>query len=135
MMEQDTDQPHRPSSFEDIEVPEPTPSQVRPPLLTTAAIVLMVAGIMNALYFALFRPEGSTAVIVVLVAVAQVMGATLVFLRHQAGYLAGLGMGAIGVVLGLARIPADAASGLITVALSVYVIWAVASNRQAFGPR
>jgi hypothetical protein len=131
----DTGQPQRPSSLEDVEVPTPTPSRVRPPLLTTAAIVLMVAGVMNALYFALFQPTGATAVIVVLVAIAQVMAATLVLLRHQAGFLAGLGMGGIGVVLGIARIPADAASGLITMALSIYVIWAVASNRPAFGPR
>jgi hypothetical protein len=135
MMEPDTDKPsHRPS-YEDLEVPTPVPSQRRPPILTTAAIVLMVAGIMNALYFALFRPEGATAIIVVLVAVAQVMAATLIVLRHPAGKLAGLGMGAIGVVLGIARVPSDAASGLVTIALSAFVIWAVAANGAAFRQR
>ncbi len=136
VMEPEIDQPPRRSSYEDLEVPTPLPSKgSRPPILTTAAIVLMVAGVMNALYFALFRPEGATAIVVVLVAVAQVMAATLILLRHPTGKLAGIGMGAIGVVLGIARVPADAASGLITIVLSAFVIWAVAVNGAAFRRR
>lgn len=128
-------EPPRRSSFEDFEIPDPealaTPA-LRPAVLTTAAVVLIVAALMNVLFVVGFRPSANTAVIAIVLAIGQAIGAALILLRYPAGYVLGIIMGALGIVVGLARSGSDALSALMTVALSGFIIWAVASNRPSF---
>ncbi len=125
----------RRSSFEDFEIPVPArpPAPLRrPAVLTTAAVVLIVAALMNALFLALFKPGGGGVWLIAAIAAAQAIAAVLILIRHPFGMPAGIVMGAVGIVLGIARAPADALSALMTMALSGFVIWAVASNGASF---
>jgi hypothetical protein len=131
-------EPPRPSSFEDWQsvVPSNEPAAARPirrpPVLTTAAVVLLVAAVMNLLFVVGFRPSATVAVLSLAMGAAQGIGAFLVFVRHPVGYPIGIALGGLGVVVGITRAGDDALSALMTMALSGFVIWAVASNRPSF---
>ena len=132
-----TPEPPRRSSFEDYEIPMPQQASAqrplrRPAVLTTAAVVLIVAAAINLLFVVGFRPSAGLAALGVVLGVAQAIGAVLILVRHPAGYAVGIALGVVGVVLGLTRAGADALSALMTIALSGFVIWAVASNRSSF---
>jgi hypothetical protein len=126
------------SSFEDYEIPDPSTMSTpvrRPAVLTTAAVVLVVAAMTNLLFVVGFGPDATTAAIAIALGIGQAIGAVLILLRHPVGYAVGIAMGAIGVVTGLVRAGDDAISALMTIALSGFVIWAVASNRPSFRRR
>ena len=131
------DRPPYSNRFEDyrIEVPTPqaAPNARRPAIVTTAAIVLLVAGLLGILYVVVF-PHGEGAVIwpYLLLGLCQVVGAALVVLGLPAGRTLGFALGALGIVLGLVRATEDATSGLMTMALNGFVIYALAAGGPAF---
>jgi hypothetical protein len=131
--------PHR-NRFEEyeIEIPPSAPParagrRARPAIVTTAAIVLLVAGLLGVLYVLVF-PHGEGAVIwpYLLLGVCQVVGAALVVLGLPAGRTLGFLLGAVGIILGLVRATEDATSGLMTMALNGFVIYALAAGGPAF---
>lgn len=128
--------PARRSSFEDYEIPVPMTSAPRggrrPAIITTAAIVLFVSAALNVLLVLAFRPSGSTATIFAILGALQLIGAVLVFSLHPLGRYAGLTLGALGVVLGIARATSDATSGLMAAAMNAFVIWAVIAAGPSF---
>lgn len=130
------DEPPR-RSFEDFEVPVPTeaPRVRRPAVVSTAALVLFIAGAMNALFVVLFEQAGSIGSLYLMLAAAQLIAAVLLMTMLPIGRMAGLVMGGLGVVLGVIQATSAATSGLMSMALSGFVIWAVAASGPSFHRR
>lgn len=121
--------------FEDFEIPTPAAAPRRgrrPAVLTTAVIVLVVAGLLNGLFVVLFRPSGVAAVAYAVLALAQLTAAVGVLLLRPIGRTLGFAMAGIGIVLGLVRAPGDAVSGLMSIALNAFVIYALVAAGPAF---
>jgi hypothetical protein len=128
-------QPARRSSFEDYEIPDPAaaiPVARRPAVVSTATLVLFIAGAMNIAFALLFPQPGSAAPIYVLLGVAQLVASVLLFLMLPIGRIGGLVMGGIGIVLGLIQATDAPASGLMSMALNAFVVWAVVASGPAF---
>jgi uncharacterized membrane protein HdeD (DUF308 family) len=68
----------------------------------------------------------------IVLGVAELAGAVLVFALHPLGRPLGIGLGCIGIVLGIVSATSAPASGLVTLALNGFVIYALASSGQAF---
>ena len=131
-----SDEPRR-SRFEDlsdIRVPMPRPAErSRPAIVTTAAVVLFVSALMNGIVAALLSPEGSSLWITACLAVAEAVGALLVVLLVPFGRPFGIVLGAIGFVIGLTvAIDGAAASGLVTMGVNGFVIYALAASGPSF---
>jgi len=121
--------------FEDFEVPTPQAAprrRHRPAVLTTAVIVLVVSGVLNGLFVVLFHPGGAAAWALAVLALLQLVAAAGVLLLRSAGRTLGFAMAAIGIVLGLVRAPAGAASALMSIALNAFVIYALVAAGPAF---
>jgi hypothetical protein len=122
--------------FEDFEIPTPmaTPRgrARRPAVVTTAAIVLLVAGLLNLLAVVLFRPSGTATVLFLLLGVAQFAGAILIVLLLPIGRTLGFVLGAVGIVLGVVRASDNATSALMSIALNGFVIYALVTGGPAF---
>lgn len=130
------DEPSR-SRFEDLSdltVPvAPRGRRSRPAIVTTSAIVLFVSGLMNAIVAVALTPEGTALWLSAGLAISQGVGALLVVLLVPIGRPIGITLGAVGVVVGFAA-AADGSvtSGLMTMALSGFVIYALAASGPAF---
>jgi hypothetical protein len=145
-----SDEPQEPrrSSFEDLSDLElhtrkdAVATGRRTAILTTAVVVLFAGSLFAVLYVVLLVPFASSSgtasisggAIAVLVAygVAQALAAVLVLLLIPAGRWLGIVVGIAGVVLGLVRATSTPASGLVSILLSAFVIYALASSGPSF---
>lgn len=134
------------SRFEDLtnfEVPfEAVVTGHRTPILITAAVVLFAGALFAVLYLVLLLPftssdRGSSAS-AILVGFLLVYGAlqafagALVLLLRQSGRWLGIVLAVVGIGLGIARASSTPASGLVTILLNGFVIYALASSGPAF---
>lgn len=138
-MEQRPPQDDRPSpsrfeDLSDIHVPTPVRGRPsRPAIVTTAAVVLFVSALMNGIVAGAGLVEGSALMLSGGLAVAQALGALLVVLLVPIGRPFGVVLGAIGVVIGLViAARGSAASGLVTIGLNGFVIYALAASGPSF---
>lgn len=125
------------SRFEDlsdIQVPAARPARpARSAIVTTAAIVLFVSALMNAIAVIGFDPEGTTLLILVALAVGQAIGSLLVVFLVPVGRAFGIVLGVLGIILGLSvAIQGSAGSGLVTMGLNGFVIYALAASGPSF---
>ena len=128
-------QPTGRSRYEDydIEVPQPVSSPgSRTPTVTVAAVVLLFSGLLPLLAVLGFRPSGTIAIALVVLGIAELAGAALVFLLHPVGRILGFVLGAVGIVIGLLTAGKSPANGLVTVGLNGYVIYAMAVSGSSF---
>ena len=134
------------SRFEDLsdfEVPvDAVAAGHRNPILITAAVVLFAGALFAVLYLVLLLPFASSdrgsSVSPVVVGFLLVYGALqavaglLVVLLRQSGRWLGIALGVVGIGLGIARASSTPASGLVTILLNGFVIYALASTGPAF---
>jgi hypothetical protein len=132
----DPEDPRVPS-FERLEVPTPVPTVTRRRTATvsTAGAVLVISGMLNLLVFALLRSEGGMALLHLLLGLLQLGAAALVLLLRPEGRWLGAVLGGAGIVLGVLQAPEDAMSGLTTIAVNAFVIYALASSGPSFARR
>jgi hypothetical protein len=117
----------------DIEVPQPTAAPgTRTPTLTVAAVVLLLSGLLTVLGVLAFGVGGVEAAWRVVLGVAEVLGAVLVFMRYPVGRTLGYVLGAIGIVIGIVTARNSPANGLVTIGLNGYVIYALAVSGPSF---
>jgi hypothetical protein len=117
----------------DLEVPQPTAAPgSRTPTLTVAAVVLGFSGLLPLLSVLAFRPSGDVAIVLVVLGIAELIGATLVFLLHPLGRPVGIVLGCVGIVLGIVTGRSSPANGFVTIGLNGYVIYAMAISGSAF---
>jgi hypothetical protein len=145
-----SDEPPEPrrSSFEDLSDLElharkdAVATGRRTAILTTAVVVLFAGALFAVLYVVLLVPfasssgtasiSGSAIAVLVAYGVAQALAAVLVLLLIPAGRWLGIVVGIAGVVLGLVRATSTPASGLVSILLSAFVIYALASSGPSF---
>jgi hypothetical protein len=143
-----TGQPEpRRSSFEDLSDLDAhvrssaVPTGRRTAILITATVVLFAGALFAVLYVVLLVPfasssgasiSGGAIVFLITYGVAQVVAAVLVLLLLPAGRWFGILVGVIGIVLGLVRATSTPASGLVSILLSAFVIYALASSGPSF---
>jgi hypothetical protein len=134
------------SRFEDLsdlEVPvDAVATGQRTPILITAAVVLFAGALFAVLYLVLLLPFASSdrgsSVSAVVVGFLLVYGALqavaglLVVLLRQNGRWLGIVLAVVGIGLGIARASSTPASGLVTILLNGFVIYALASSGPAF---
>jgi hypothetical protein len=134
------------SRFEDLtdfEVPaDAVATGHRTAILITAAVVLFAGALFAVLYLVLLLPfassEKGSSVSGVLVGfllvygLLQAVAGVLVVLLRQSGRWLGIGLAVVGIGLGIARASSTPASGLITILLNAFVIYALASSGPAF---
>jgi uncharacterized membrane protein HdeD (DUF308 family) len=123
------------SRYEDYDLTVPTPQAAprrRTPTIAVAALVLAFSGLLPLITAVAFRPSGGATIALIVLGVAELAGAVLVFALHPLGRPLGIGLGCIGIVLGIVSATSAPASGLVTLALNGFVIYALASSGQAF---
>jgi hypothetical protein len=134
------------SRFEDLtnfEVPgDAVATGHRTAILITAAVVLFAGASFAVLYVVLLLPfassETGSSVSGVLVGFLLVYGSlqavagVLVLLLRQSGRWLGIALAIVGIGLGIARASSTPASGLVTILLNGFVIYALASSGPAF---
>lgn len=130
----DPTEPAPRSSFEDFEIPVPTPTTApsRPGIVITAAVVLAISGLLNVLFVVLFSPGGAAVPLLLALGAVQLVAVGMILALLPAGRWLGIGLGAIGIVLGLARASDDAVSALFSVALNAFVIYALGVSGPSF---
>jgi hypothetical protein len=133
------ERPERPpsgrSSYEDfdVEVPKPMASpRRRTPTVTVAAIVVGISGLLNLLAVFGFGLGGTIAAVLLMLGLAQLVGATLLFLLQPIGRVLGFVLGAVGIVIGLVQAGSSPADGIVTIGLNGYVIYAMAVSGSSF---
>ena len=134
------------SRFEDLadfEVPvDAFVTGRRTPILITAAVVLFAGALFAILYVVLLLPFASSdrgssvsgllvGFLLVYGALQAIAGALVLFLR-QGGRWLGIVLAVVGIGLGIARASSTPASGLVTILLNGFVIYALASSGPAF---
>ena len=131
---QDDPSPSRFEDLSDIQVPTPVRGRPsRPAIVTTAAVVLFVSALMNGIVAGTGLVEGSALMLSGGLAAAQALGALLAVLLVPIGRPFGVVLGAIGVVIGLViAARGSAASGLTTIGLNGFVIYALAASGPSF---
>jgi hypothetical protein len=128
----------RRSRFEDLsDVTPPAPMRGRPgrrpAIVTTAAVVLFVSALMNGAAAGLLSLEGSSLWVSAGLAIAQLVGAMLVALLLPIGRPLGIVLGVVGIVMGLSvALAGGATSGLITMGLNGFVVYALAASGPSF---
>jgi len=134
------------SRFEDLsdfEVPvDAVATGQRTPILITAAVVLFAGALFAVLYLVLLLPSASSdrgssvsAVVVGFLLVyggLQAVAGLLVVLLRQSGRWLGIVLAVVGIGLGIARASSTPASGLVTILLNGFVIYALASTGPSF---
>jgi hypothetical protein len=110
--------------------------------LITAAVVLFAGALFAVLYVVLLLPfassEKGSSVSSALVGFLLVYGSlqavagVLVLLLRQSGRWLGIVLAVVGIGLGIARASSTPASGLVTILLNAFVIYALASSGPAF---
>jgi hypothetical protein len=114
----------------------------RTAILVTAAVVLFAGALFAVLYVVLLLPfassERGSSVSSALVGFLLVYGSlqavagVLVLLLRQSGRWLGIVLAVVGIGLGIARASSTPASGLVTILLNAFVIYALASSGPAF---
>jgi hypothetical protein len=139
----------RRSSFEDLsnlDVPVPANAVVtgrRTPTLITATVVLFAGAVFAALYLVLLLPfassserastvSGGVVAFLVVYGIAQVIAGVLVLMLRTAGRWLGIAIAIVGIALGVIRASSTATSGLVSILLNAFVIYALASNGPSF---
>jgi uncharacterized membrane protein HdeD (DUF308 family) len=123
------------SRYEDYDLSPPTPAlstKRRTPTIAVAALVLAFSGILPLITAVAFKPSAGVAIALVVLGVAELAGAALVFTLQPIGRPVGIVLGSIGLVLGVVSAASSPANGLVTLALNGYVIYALASSGPAF---
>ena len=143
-------EPRATSSFERFEIPQPAPAATRrrPAIVTTAAIVLLVSGLLNGLYVVLFLSASSSPELagvrlstgfvggaLLLLAASRILAATLIFLLRPFGRGLGLALAVLGLAMGLVDAAGNAMNGLMTMAGYGFVIYALVAGKPAFDRR
>jgi hypothetical protein len=128
-------QPTGRSHYEDLnfEVPLATPAPGRrTPTVTVAAVVLGFSGLLPLISVIAFSPSGGVAIALLVLGVAELLGAALVLLLHPLGRALGFVLGSVGLVIGLITARSSPANGLVTMGLNGYVIYAMAISGASF---
>jgi hypothetical protein len=120
----------------DFVVPTPPPAVgVRPSAVSTAAAARALAGLFTLAGAVLLAGTGGEGLLVGLVGalgVIQLIVAVLVFRQVPIGRPAGLVVAALGLVFGIVRAIDGTAIAILDLAVYAFVIWALATNREAF---
>jgi hypothetical protein len=145
-----TDEPEhqRRSSFEDLSDVEmharsdAAATGRRTAILITASVVLFAGALFAILYVVLLVPfasssgaatvSGGTVALLIAYGIAQATAGVLVLLLLPAGRWIGIAVGIVGIVLGLFRASSTAVSGLVSILLSAFLIYALASSGPSF---
>ena len=138
----------RPSSFEDLSDLEvhtqrdAVATGRRTAIVTTAAVVLFAGALFAILYVVLLAPfasssatvtiSGGTIAVLIAYGAAQAVAGVLVVLLVPAGRWVGIVVAVVGIVLGLVRAASTPASGFVSILLSAFVIYALASSGPSF---
>jgi hypothetical protein len=116
----------------------------RTAILITAVVVLFAGALFAVLYVVLLVPfasssgtsiSGGAIALLIAYGIAQAFAGVLVLLLVPAGRWIGIGVGLVGIVLGLVRATSTPASGLVSILLSAFVIYALASSGPSFRRR
>jgi hypothetical protein len=134
------------SRFEDLtnfEVPvDAVATGHRTAILITGAVVLFAGALFAVLYVVLLLPfassekgssvSGSLVGFLLVYGLLQAAAGVLVVLLRQSGRWLGIVLAVVGIGLGIARASSTPASGLVTILLNAFVIYALASSGPAF---
>jgi hypothetical protein len=134
------------SRFEDLtnfEVPvDAVATGHRTAILITGAVVLFAGALFAVLYVVLLLPfassekgssvSGSLVGFLLVYGLLQAVAGVLVVLLRQSGRWLGIVLAVVGIGLGIARASSTPASGLVTILLNAFVIYALASSGPAF---
>jgi len=134
------------SRFEDLtnfEVPvDAVATGHRTAILITAAVVLFAGALFAVLYVVLLLPfassekgssvSGALVGFLLVYGSLQAVAGVLVLLLRQSGRWLGVVLAVVGIGLGIARASSTPASGLVTILLNAFVIYALASSSPAF---
>lgn len=114
----------------------------RTAILITAAVVLFAGALFAVLYVVLLLPfassekgssvSGALVVFLLVFGSLQAVAGVLVLLLRQSGRWLGIVLAVVGIGLGIARASSTPASGLVTILLNAFVIYALASSGPAF---
>jgi hypothetical protein len=134
------------SRFEDLtnfEVPvDAVATGHRTGILITGAVVLFAGALFAVLYVVLLLPfassekgssvSGCLVGFLLVYGLLQAVAGVLVVLLRQSGRWLGIVLAVVGIGLGIARASSTPASGLVTILLNAFVIYALASSGPAF---
>jgi prepilin signal peptidase PulO-like enzyme (type II secretory pathway) len=134
------------SRFEDLtnfEVPVDAVARGhRTAILITAAVVLFAGALFAVLYVVLLLPfassekgssvSGALVGFLLVYGSLQAVAGVLVLLLRQSGRWLGIILAVVGIGLGISRASSTPASGLVTILLNAFVIYALASSGPAF---
>jgi hypothetical protein len=134
------------SRFEDLtnfEVPvDAVATGHRTAILITAAVVLFAGALFAVLYVVLLLPfassekgssvSGALVGFLLVYGSLQAVAGVLVLLLRPSGRWLGIVLAVVGIGLGIARASSTPASGLVTILLNAFVIYALASSGPAF---
>jgi len=134
------------SRFEDLtnfEVPvDAVATGHRTAILITAAVVLFAGALFAVLYVVLLLPfassekgssvSGALVGFLLVYGSLQAVAGVLVLLLRPSGRWLGIILAVVGIGLGIARASSTPASGLVTILLNAFVIYALASSGPAF---
>ena len=134
------------SRFEDLtnfEVPvDAVATGHRTAILITAAVVLFAGALFAVLYVVLLLPfassekgssvSGALVGFLLVYGSLQAVAGVVVLLLRQSGRWLGIVLAVVGIGLGIARASSTPASGLVTILLNAFVIYALASSGPAF---
>jgi hypothetical protein len=134
------------SRFEDLsnfEVPvDAVATGHRTAILITADVVLFAGALFAVLYVVLLLPfassdkgssvSGALVGFLLVYGALQAVAGVLVLLLRQSGRWLGIVLAVVGIGLGIARASSTPASGLVTILLNAFVIYALASSGPAF---
>jgi hypothetical protein len=120
----------------DFVVPTPPPAvRARPSAISTAAAALAIAGLFTLAGAALVAGTGGSKLAIGLggaLGVIQLIVAVLIFRQVPMGRPAGLVVAVVGFAFGLVRAIDGAGVAVLDLAVYAFVIWALATNREAF---
>jgi hypothetical protein len=137
----------RPSSFEDLSdldvhaQRDAVATGQRTAILITASVVLLAGALFAILYVVLLVPfassdtstvSGGAVAVLIAYGIGQAVAGVLVLMLVPFGRWLGIVVGIVGIVLGLVRATSTPASGLVSVLLSAFVIYALASSGPSF---
>jgi hypothetical protein len=138
----------RPSSFEDLSdldvhaQRDAVATGQRTAILITASVVLLAGALFAILYVVLLVPfatssgtstvSGGAVAVLIAYGVGQAVAGVLVLMLVPFGRWLGIVVGILGIVLGLVRATSTPASGLVSILLSAFVIYALASSGPSF---
>ena len=131
-------QPPGPEQPPDLDFVVPTPPPAvgsRPSEIATAAAALVIAGVFTGAGAVLVAGTGGSSLVVGLVGalgVIQLIVAVLVYRQVPIGRPAGLVVAVVGFVFGLVRVIDGTGIAVLDLAVYAFVIWALATNREAF---